>query len=236
VPRKAKSKKKITTNMTIGQLFFIFFILLTTSLMSFYLGSKFGSSLSGDHTELSAYTQNKILPDSQLEKEVLKILAEDDPKFTFYDDVRTASIVMTEDLSPRRLTVSRKEKTEQKRAGEKKTKEQKRAEQKIEEQEKVEREKLAKAKSTEKPEKGVRYYRLEMGSYGTLDKALRAKKVWVERGYSVRIIKDNVPNKGLWYRLHLNKYDTRSQAVSAQKTLQMKFKQASTLYAAPVTS
>lgn len=80
--------KKVTTNMSLGQLLFVVFTVLLSSLMFFYLGAKFGPQLL-KLSESRHSLEEGFLPDDQLAQEINQILAEAKTDFTFFDVVQS---------------------------------------------------------------------------------------------------------------------------------------------------
>lgn len=79
--------KKVTTNMTFGQILFIFFILLASSLMFFYFGAKFGGDILTLADRSVEEVSEPFLPDDKLSAEIQDIIANHDQKLVFHEAV-----------------------------------------------------------------------------------------------------------------------------------------------------
>lgn len=114
--------KKVTTNITFGQILFILLTVFFASLMFFYLGAKFGPNVlnMGDR---SPSIDDPILPNERLAKEIKQLLKTKKHEFVFHEvlqdqksltipkskdiDVKT---VKTQDTKNEPKTVSKKDK------------------------------------------------------------------------------------------------------------------------------
>ncbi|MBF0103818.1 MAG: SPOR domain-containing protein [Deltaproteobacteria bacterium] len=76
--------KKVTTNITFGQVLFILFIILFASLIFFYLGAKFGPGIIR-LGQVRTGIDEPILPDEKMALEIKAILNEKKHDFVFYD-------------------------------------------------------------------------------------------------------------------------------------------------------
>jgi len=79
--------KKVTTNITSGQIFFILFTFLCSSLITFYLGAKFGPEIL-DLPKNYVEKDIPILPDEQIALEIEDILAKKKSDFVFYEELQ----------------------------------------------------------------------------------------------------------------------------------------------------
>lgn len=89
--------KKVTTNMTFGQILFVLSILFASSLMFFYFGAKFGGdilALSGDGDKNVA-DDEPFLPDDRVSREIRDIIASHEQKLDFHAAVSDAGVIPT---------------------------------------------------------------------------------------------------------------------------------------------
>lgn len=76
--------KKVTTNITSGQIVFIVCVLFCASFMFFYLGAKFGRSVF-EFDDVSLSTQTELLPNEALMAEIQEKLESTKHEFIFHD-------------------------------------------------------------------------------------------------------------------------------------------------------
>lgn len=89
--------KKVTTNMTFGQILFVLSILFASSLMFFYFGAKFGGdilALSGDGDK-NVSDDEPFLPDDRVSREIRDIIANHEQKLDFHAAVSAAGVIPT---------------------------------------------------------------------------------------------------------------------------------------------
>lgn len=79
--------KRVTTNMTFGQIIFVLFILVVSSLMFFYLGAKFGGDIMSLTDQHKQEVNEPFLPDDKLTSEIENILSTHTEKLVFHDVV-----------------------------------------------------------------------------------------------------------------------------------------------------
>jgi cell division protein FtsN len=79
--------KKVTTNMTFGQILFILFILLASSLMFFYFGAKFGGDILTLADRPVEEIEEPFFPDDKLSAEIQDIISNHDQKLAFHEAV-----------------------------------------------------------------------------------------------------------------------------------------------------
>ncbi len=79
--------RRVTTNITLGQILFILLTLITFSGISFYLGVQHASK---QRQEVQvAYGQNGLLPNEALENEIRTFLEQTPVEFTYQNDLQT---------------------------------------------------------------------------------------------------------------------------------------------------
>lgn len=89
--------------MTLGQVFFILVVLIAASLMSFYLGAKFGNNVMHLGLRSSDDAIDTFLPDERLTAEVNQILASHTEALVFHDAVQTggnATVLKSDPVMP----------------------------------------------------------------------------------------------------------------------------------------
>ncbi len=201
--------KKVTTNITFGQIFFILLTFAFSSLMFFYLGAKFGPAMLSIGDQYDALDVS-FLPDEKQAAEIKKLLKIKKPKFSFYDSLQDSK------PSPQ---INEKNNTDQ--ATETTPKKEKPSSVATKETSKDNSEVLKKEKEV------TVKYSLQLGSYSSQKRAERAKAKWKKRGFSSKIVVTSVAGKGKWYRLRLGNYASLDNVLTSQKKIMSKYRQGS---------
>ncbi|HLD44076.1 MAG TPA: SPOR domain-containing protein [bacterium] len=246
--------KNVTTNITMGQVFFILLTVLFSSVMFFYLGAKFGPRMLQLNTAYRGVDE-PFFPDEAQIKEVQEILKNNKHKFVFFDELQSNQPI-TQFPKDVQVTLPVAEKTELAANPEDSTLEagQALADTGLVKEEVspkiAQKEPPAEKKETAPIQVGVSEpvlppeatdltvlpeagltpqsefaYSLQLGSYSSQSKAQQALDAWKKRGYSVRLIKTTNAGKGLWYRLSLGEYVSQDEALVAQKKIMSAFRQ-----------
>ena len=212
--------KKVTTNITFGQVLFILLTLVFSSAMFFYLGAKFGRQVL-NIAESGSDHEQPLLPDEKVSEEIKKILSGQQPQLTFHDVLSTPAKVVsvaspqepilksTPPASPIIAKTQVKTKTALV----------------------VETGLLDDQSSVlqEEPQQVIvapqKQYRLQVGSFADEKKAQTAKTVWQARGYTVSMTSTQIPDKGTWFKLYVGGFTTLDDVQAAQKKIQNQYKQ-----------
>ncbi|HFC97534.1 MAG TPA: SPOR domain-containing protein [Thermosulfurimonas dismutans] len=87
----------------------------------------------------------------------------------------------------------------------------------------VSKEKVSPAPS--KPEKAPQqeekrpYYALQVASFRDPGEAQKYASYFRDRGYAARVVKVNLPRKGIWYRVYVGHFASRAEAEAAYRKL-----------------
>lgn len=224
--------KRVTTNITFGQILFILLTVVFASLMSFYLGAKFGPRLL-NMGERPLSFDDPILPDERLAREIKELLKTRKHAFVFHEalqdekDLKGLNRHGTDQKSSPRADKTGK-------AGIKKDAAKTLADKVVVKKMDNIRVKLApptliKAGDDQSPDVPVEpapapVYWLQLGSYSSKKAAEKARKKWQKRGYSVSIVKTHIEGKGHWYRLQLGHYGNVSEVLKAQNRIMQKYR------------
>ncbi|OVE82049.1 hypothetical protein BVY03_02015 [bacterium K02(2017)] len=233
--------KKVTTNITFGQIFFILIIFIFASLMFFYLGAKFGPGLLSI-SQNKAGIEMTILPDEKIAQEIKMLIEKNKHEFVFYDALENKKNINVINKSPKKTTsqiyipdqiikdvkkaskinkdtIKAKEKVVQKNEKTKLKKEIINAPMKV----KVSEPQIIQTANDEHiidPR-----FVLQVGSYSKKTKAINAQSVWKKRGFKVNVMSFNNSGKGKWYRLRLGAYANLNDALLAKKKVMKKYRQ-----------
>lgn len=110
--------KKVTTNMTFGQILFILFILFVSSLMFFYFGAKFGGDILTLADRPAEEVEEPFFPDDKLSAEIQDIISNHDQKLAFHEAViekgtPALSPVSAKRIEPEKITTAKPVREEQ---------------------------------------------------------------------------------------------------------------------------
>lgn len=246
-------EKKSHMHLPLNQILFICLFFVLTSLMSFYLGAKFGRQFLSflNHDDLHA--EESFLPDEKIYTEIKTILAENNQKFAFHQIVsenRTQIPVTSSAKQPEPLVGLQKSKPAVSTAPNLAANIQPEVVKLPVPAEKrpnvasVIAQELARDADSQSVSKvheeavtvpvvarPVGRYKLQVGSYADRDRALAAQQEWQSRGYAVELFETRIPGKGRWYRLHLGSFPSREEALSEQRRLLNTFHQTAMILA-----
>jgi len=222
--------KKVTTNITFGQILFILFIFLFASFIFFYLGTRFGSSILNISKSRTNFNE-PILPDEKMAKEIKEILKSKKHDFVFYDALQTNTPL--KGLTPKKYQEELKAeayipqelvlKIKMEMGQDKNVKKEKKIKKAL--QLNVKSAKPTIINSVKHDDTFKQSFCLQMGSYSKKKKAKRARAIWKKRGYNVNIISFKNKDKGRWYRLRLGGYANLNDAVKAKNVVMKRYRQ-----------
>lgn len=231
--------KKVTTNITFGQVLFILLTVVFASASFFYLGAKFGRQVLNIADSVTDDSQ-PLLPDEKVSEEIKKILAEEPPQFTFHDVLdehtnyvpipktktvetvvkTTPPVSLKVNTEPVKLVTEKKKQTE----------------------EDLLKIKTAPIETAQKTNDVVaqtthllddpvamsvpqKQYRLQVGSFSDKKKAQTSQAIWQARGYSVSMVSSEIPGKGTWFKLYVGGFTSMDDVTAAQKKILNQYKQ-----------
>lgn len=221
--------KIVTTNITSGQIFFILFVFLLGSLISFYLGARFGPDILD--MESAQNLEEVILPEDDIAKEIEDMLSRQNHKLLAFEALQddkpdllvTNSEVKTTPSTPVREKEKKKIEESVKKTLPVPT-------QKIPPQEeKVRTTKIGGLTVKMAPPTVIDVtepkFSLQIGSYSDREQAEKALNLWQQRGFRVKLVTAQIPDKGLWYRLRLGAFQTQEEALEAQRDVMKRYRQ-----------
>lgn len=228
--------KKVTTNISFGQIVFILLVFCCSSLMFFYLGAKFGPRILGIEY---ASTNDAVLPDEKLALEVENILQTKNYDFVFHDVLQNEQQLekvqpQYQEAKPTQILPAIPDPTKEALS---------------EKKEMIENTKVLEIKKTIKEipkmdlvkkeidhEEPVHLdelivpenkYRLQLGSYSKKKQALDSQSIWEKRGYDVAVVKTYISGKGNWYRLQVGFFPDMDSVQKTQLEFMTKYQQSS---------
>lgn len=214
--------KKVTTNITFGQVLFILLTVVFASAMFFYLGAKFGRQVL-NIADATVDDSQPLLPDEKVSEEIKKILAEEPPHFTFHDVLNentSATKIKSPEPTPVTKIISPKMGVEKKKQNEEDFLHIKIVPTEIAKKEGAVL--LDDPAATSVPQK---QYRLQVGSFSDKKKAQTSQAIWQARGYSVSLVSSEIPGKGTWFKLYLGGFNSLNDVTAVQKKIMNQYKQ-----------
>lgn len=212
--------KKVTTNITLGQILFILFSFFMASFIFFYLGAKFGPDVL-DLQNASA-DGSGLLPDEKLAQEIKALLKSKKHDFMFDDVLSGKQDINAIKVTPPEPIVKIVEKivaphTELSKLDEKPKN--------AEEPKVIELPQVNTLVDEQAVAEPVPAYSLQIGSFSDKKGADKALSQWLGRGYQGHVVAYQIAGKGQWYRVELGQFVAESDAVAAQQKIMNKFKQ-----------
>lgn len=215
--------KKVTTNITFGQVLFILLTVVFASAMFFYLGAKFGRQVL-NIADSTADNSQPLLPDEKVSEEIKKILAEEPPQFTFHHVLdentgdaksvksKTAATpaVVTTIPVPLKVVLAPVKTAPVETA--------KQPDDSLDQTTGL----LDDPMASSAPQK---QYRLQVGSFSDKKKAQTSKAIWQARGYLVSMASSEIPGKGTWFKLYVGGFTSLDDVQAAQKKILNQYKQ-----------
>ncbi len=236
--------KKVTTNITFGQILFILANFFVASFIFFYLGAKFGPDVL--NLEDNSHTMAGLLPDEKFAEEV-KVLLQNKKHDFMFDSVlsgKNGMPAVIEEPKPIVQQITPPVKVEKTAAVEVATV--KTTDTKFIPLVKKgdEPQKIVATITTERipdtvvpvPEETpaalldeevvpVASFSLQIGSYAEKKVAANALSIWQKRGFDARVVSYDIKGKGTWYRLELGSYSSEDQALNSQQNIMTQYKQ-----------
>lgn len=237
--------KKVTTNITLGQILFILFTVFLASLMFFYLGARFGPEIL-HMKDPETQSADALLPDEKLAQEIKELLKTKKHEFTFYEvlqDKKGAAQVQPElknEDSEQAISVE----TAKASAQNSQTADQSNKEAvvkgvghmqvKIAEPTVIDLVAPETASDAAQPEqtKSVLYH-LSLGSFSDEKMAQKAVMKWQKRGYEARVVSTSVAGKGKWYRLEMGSFSDLDAAQNMQRTIMERYRESARIVSRP---
>lgn len=98
--------KKVTTNITFGQILFILLTGIFSSLMAFYLGAKFGRNVFNINSQAEIQS-GSMLPDEKLAQEIKDLISQKKQGFLFHDVLQNKEL--TQNLKAKEIIVKKQD-------------------------------------------------------------------------------------------------------------------------------